>query len=66
MAARDIRRRPQASVTLHVMDEPIATHEDVTTIMALLGDIYDETKRIRWLLEEDDGEQETEEDDLDD
>lgn len=34
--------------------------------MALLGDIYDETKRIRWLLEEDDGEQETEEDDLDD
>lgn len=48
------------------MDEPIATHEDVTTIMALLGDVYDETKRIRWLLEDDDGEQETEEDDLDD
>ncbi|HET6601878.1 MAG TPA: hypothetical protein VFG57_07910 [Gaiella sp.] len=47
------------------MDQPIATHEDLTTIMALLGDIYDETKRIRWLLEEDDGEQETEEDDLD-
>jgi hypothetical protein len=48
-----------------VVDQPIATHEDLTTIMALLGDIYDETKRIRWLLEEDDGEQETEEDDLD-
>ncbi len=47
------------------MDEPVATHEDVTTIMALLGDIYDETKRIRWLLEDDDGEQEAEEDDLD-
>ena len=47
------------------MDEPVATHEDVTTIMASLGDIYDETKRIRWLLEEDDGEPEAEEDDLD-
>lgn len=47
------------------MDEPVATHEDVTTIMALLGDIYDETKRIRWLLEDDDGEQEAEEDHLD-
>jgi hypothetical protein len=47
------------------MDEPIATHEDVTTIMALLGDIFDETRRIRRLLEEDAGEQETEEDDLD-
>jgi hypothetical protein len=47
------------------MDEPVATHEDVTTIMALLGDIYDETKRIRWLLEDDDGEQEAKEDDLD-
>jgi hypothetical protein len=48
------------------MDEPVATHEDVTTIMALLGDIYDETKRIRWQLEDDDGEQEAQEDDLDD
>jgi hypothetical protein len=47
------------------MEDPVATHEDVTTIMALLGDIYDETKRIRWLLEDDDGEQEAEEDDLD-
>jgi hypothetical protein len=61
----DIWLRPWASGTLHVVDQPIATHEDLTTIMALLGDIYDETKRIRWLLEEDDGEQETEEDDLD-
>ena len=47
------------------MDEPVATHEDVTTIMALLGDIYDETKRIRWLLEDDHGEEEAEEDHLD-
>jgi hypothetical protein len=47
------------------MDEPVATHEDVTTIMALLGDIFDETRRIRWLLEDDDGEQEAEEDGLD-
>ena len=48
------------------IDRPIATHEDVTTIMALLRDIFDETRRIRWLLEDDDGEQETEtEDDLD-
>jgi hypothetical protein len=33
--------------------------------LALLSDIYDEARRIRWLPEEDDGEQETEEDDLD-
>lgn len=49
-----------------MVEQPIATHEDVTTIMALLGDIYDETKRIRWLLEdEDDGEEAAEEDNLD-
>ena len=65
MAARDIWRRPRASGTLGVVEQPIATHEDVTTIVALLGDIYDETKRIRWLLEDDDGEPEAEEDDLD-
>ena len=38
--------------------EPLATHEDVTTIMALLGDIRDEARQIRQLLEEDDGEEE--------
>jgi hypothetical protein len=38
--------------------EPLATHEDVTTIMKLLGDIADEARRIRVLLEEDDGEEE--------
>jgi hypothetical protein len=47
------------------MDEPVATNEDVPTIMALLGNIFDETRRIRWLLEDDDGEQEAEEDGLD-
>ena len=65
LAARDIWCSAYPSGTLGVVDEPVATHEDVTTIMALLGDIYDETKRIRWLLEEDDGEPEAEEDDLD-
>ena len=43
----------------------VATHEDVTTVMAILGDIRDETRRIRWLLEDEDGEQEAEDDDLD-
>lgn len=47
------------------MDEPVATHEDVTTIMGLLGDIRDEAQRIRRILEDENGEQETEEDDLD-
>lgn len=47
------------------MDEPVATHEDVTTIMGLLGDIRDETRRIRWILEDEDGEKQEEEDDLD-
>ena len=65
MAGVDIWRRQRTSGTLLEVDEPIAAHEDVTTIMALLGDIYDGTKRIRWLLEDDDGEQEAEEDDLD-
>ena len=46
------------------MDEPIATHEDVTTIRALLGDIHEEAQRIRRILEDEDGEEETE-DDLD-
>jgi phage host-nuclease inhibitor protein Gam len=45
--------------------EEVVTHEDVTTMMALLGDIRDEARRIRWILEDDDGEQETETDDLD-
>jgi hypothetical protein len=47
------------------VDEPIATHEDVTTIMGILGDIRDEAAQIRRILEEDDGEEEAEEDDAD-
>ena len=46
-------------------NEPIATHEDVTTVMVMLADIRDETQRIRRLLEDDDGETEAEADDLD-
>jgi hypothetical protein len=39
--------------------EPLFTHRDVTTIMAFLGDINANIKRIRELLEEDDdGEEE--------
>jgi hypothetical protein len=33
-------------------------HRDVTTIMALLGDIRGDVQAIRTLLEEDDGEEE--------
>lgn len=48
------------------VDEPVATHEDVTTIMALIVDIRDEARQIRWILEDDDGEEEeAEEDPLD-
>ena len=43
--------------------EPPIEHRDVTTIMALLGDIQRDVARIRRLLEEDDGEEEAPEDD---
>jgi hypothetical protein len=43
--------------------EPPISHRDATTIMALLGDIKSDVRRIRLLLEEDDGEEETPEDD---
>lgn len=39
------------------METPIE-HRDVTTIMALLGDIQADVGRIRAVLEEDDGEEE--------
>jgi hypothetical protein len=39
------------------MDPPIS-HQDVTTIMALLGDIKSNVVRIRRVLEEDNGEEE--------
>jgi hypothetical protein len=38
--------------------EPLISHNDVTTIMGLLGDIKSDVQRIRTLLEEDDGEEE--------
>jgi hypothetical protein len=44
------------------VDKPIATHEDVTTIMALLADIRDEAVQIRRIMEDDDGEEEEEDD----
>jgi len=37
--------------------EPPISHNDVTTIMALLGDIKEDVRGIRNLLEEDDGEE---------
>lgn len=65
MANGDIWRRQAPSGTLNVMEQPIATHRDVTTVMELLADIRDEARSIRQLLEDEDGEEETEEDDLD-
>jgi hypothetical protein len=39
-----------------VIEQPI-DHRDVTTIMALLGDIQSDVHAIRTLLEEEDGEE---------
>jgi hypothetical protein len=41
------------------VESPIG-HQDVTTIMMLLGDIQTDVRRIRVLLEEEDGEGEEE------
>jgi hypothetical protein len=38
--------------------EPPIEHRDVTTIMGILGDMYEELRKIRMLLEEDDGQEE--------
>jgi hypothetical protein len=40
-----------------VVEIPIS-HGDVTTLMAMIGDIQADVSRIRNLLEEDDGEEE--------
>jgi phage host-nuclease inhibitor protein Gam len=40
--------------------EPPIEHRDVTTIMALLGDIQSDVRRIRNLLEDENGEEEEE------
>jgi hypothetical protein len=39
--------------------EPIASHQDVTTIMDLLGRLQTDVSAIRQILEENDGEEET-------
>jgi hypothetical protein len=38
--------------------EPPIDHRDITTIMALLGDIKNDVREIRTLLEDDNGEEE--------
>jgi hypothetical protein len=38
--------------------EPPIEHRDVTTIMGLLGDIKEDVREIRRLLEDEDGEEE--------
>jgi hypothetical protein len=43
--------------------EPPIEHRDVTTIMALLGNIDENVRAIRALLEEDGGEEEAPEND---
>jgi hypothetical protein len=43
--------------------DPLVSHQDVTTIMRLLSDIQRDTEKIRRLLEDDDAEEETSEDD---
>jgi hypothetical protein len=45
-----------------VIEQPI-DHREVTTIMALLGDIQSDVHAIRTLLEEEDGEEEAPQDD---
>ena len=41
-----------------VEPEPLISHQDVTTIMRLLGDIKDDVRGIRDLLEDNGGEEE--------
>jgi hypothetical protein len=43
--------------------EPLISHGDVTIIMRLLADIHDDVRRIKKLLEDEDGEEQTPEDD---
>ena len=40
--------------------EPPIEHRDVTTIMRMVGDIQEDVKGIRTLLEDENGEEETE------
>ena len=59
------KRTLAAAYAVATMDamEPVITHRDVTTVMALLGDIQEDVERIRRWLEDDDGEEEPSEDD---
>jgi hypothetical protein len=43
--------------------ESLVSHQDVTTTMRILGEIRDDVRTIRELLEDDDGEEEVPEDD---
>ena len=40
--------------------EPAISHRDVTTIMALLGDLKEDVRKIRMLMEDGNGEEEEE------
>ncbi len=53
MTLADIRNRGNDGFV-----EPPIEHRDVTTIMALLGDIKNDVRRIRTLLEDENGEEE--------
>ena len=63
------RTRPNASLargadsTEHSGVESPIEHRDVTTIMRLLADIQTDVRRIRNLLEDENGEEEAPEDD---
>ena len=46
------------------MDEPVATHADVTTMMRLLGEMQLDVERIRKVVEDND-EEETDESEAD-
>ena len=54
---RNVRRE----TTMIAMEPPIE-HRDVTTIMALLGNIDENVAAIRSLLEDDDGEEASKDD----
>lgn len=44
------------------MDEAVVYREEVLTVMGVIGDIRDELRQIKLLLQEDDGEEEEETD----
>jgi hypothetical protein len=44
------------------MTDPVIYREEVLTMMVVVGDIRREVERIRWLLDDEDDEEETQED----